>query len=396
MRACLLFVFVSLAVVGPGVPTTKAQPAPVNTLRFDLALDKKTYEVGEPILLTLRLTNSRSIHLKVPVSSEVTGRHDGYSFQVQNERGEALQDPLHEYIALMHSLGGAESLQSGNSYTRDLLLNYHVPALQPGKYTVKGAFQPRGEGQKAQSESADVTFQIVATPPANLEKRVARLAEELRGGRDARCLAPLLGFTGHAGAAKPLIDLLFAEADGDQVAAAQALLYLDQAAVKASLLHSLTTRGPRDRMIYHLIVPLQAKAEEVTPLLLPWLEDKDGETRHAAVYGLDVANRANAPELFPLLQRRLKDPLAKVRHRAAAAVGAYANADALKSLKSVVHDPDPGVSGQATIAVGWVAAAAQPESAVRKEAIDVLREVARSGGRPAEEAKYWLVKVENQ
>jgi hypothetical protein len=368
----------------------------LSTLRLDLALDQKTYEVGEPIVLTLRLTNSGRLPLQVPVSTEVTGRHDGYSFQVQNDKGETLKDPWHEYVALMHSLGGSESVQPGSSRTRELLLNYRVPPLEPGKYTVKGTFQPRGEGQKAEVKPADVTFRIVATPPAKLEKRVARLAEELRAGGEARRLAPLLGFTGHAGAVTPLINLLYAEADGDQVAAAQALLYLDMATVKKSLLDVLRTRGPRERLAHLLVVPLEAKPQEVTPLLVRWLEDKEGATRYAAVYGLALANGAKAPELFPLLELRLKDPLAMVRQRAAAAIGAYQNAAALKALKAVVHDPDPGVSAQATIAVGWVAAAAKPASAVRQEAIDVLRDVVRSGGRPAEQATYWLGKVENK
>jgi hypothetical protein len=222
------------------------------------------------------------------------------------------------------------------------------------------------------------------------------LAEELRGGGDAGRLAPLLGFTGYAGAAGPLIDVLYTGQDGAQVAAAQALLYLDKDTVKKSLLNSLKTRGPRDRMIHLLIVPLQAKAEEVTALLVQWLEDNEGATRHGAVYGLALSNGAKAPELFPLLELRLKDPLAIVRSRAAAAIGAYQNAAALKALKAVVHDPDPGVSEQATIAVGWVAAAAKPDSAVRKEAIEVLRDVVRSGGRPAEQSTYWLEKVESK
>jgi hypothetical protein len=368
----------------------------MNTVRLELAPDKKTYEVGEPIVLTLRLINAGSLPLQVPVSSEVTGRHDGYSFQVQNDRGETLKDPCHEYIALMHSVGGSESVQPGNSYTRDLLLNYRVPPLVPGKYNVKGIFQPRGEGQKPPVESAEVTFRVVATPPANLEKRITRLAEELRAGGDARRLAPLLGFTGHGGAAGPLIDLLYAEKDGVQVDAAQALLYLDRDTVKKSLLEALRARGPRDRMVHLLVVPLQAKPEDVTPLLVRWLEDKDGAARHAAVYGLALSNRGKAPELLPLLGQRLNDPLATVRIRAAAAVGAYQNAAALKALKPVVHDPDPGVSEQAVIAVGWIAAAAQPGSAVRKEAIAVLRDMARTGGRPAEQATSWLEKVENK
>jgi hypothetical protein len=120
-------------------------------------------------------------------------------------------------------------------------------------------------------------------------------------------LAPLLGFTGHARAAGPLIGLLYADTGGAQVAAAQALLYLDKGTVKKSLLDSLRTRGPRDRMIHLLVVPLQAKADEVTPLLVRWLEDKDGAARYAAVSGIALSNGGKAPELLPLLEQRLED-----------------------------------------------------------------------------------------
>ena len=175
-----------------------------------------------------------------------------------------------------------------------------------------------------------------------------------------------------------------------------ALLYLDRDLVRPALVESIKTRGPRYNMMHFIDRILGVKSDEVIPMLTPWLDDKDGETRFGAVEGLALVNRDQAPELFPLLEKRLKDPLAKVRQRAASALGVYRDAAALQALKTVVRDPDAGVSEQATIAVGWVAKAAPADSALRKEAVAVLRDMSGSTGRPAEQAKYWLRQVEDK
>lgn len=362
-------------------------------VRLRLSLDKDQYEVGEPIVLTIELTNTGKSPVAVPTSSEVTGRHDGYSFDVRNDRDEVIKDPGNEFITLLHSIGSTNSLQPGDSCNRELLFNYRIPPLRPGKYTVKGRFQPRGEGQ---AESPAKAFRIVETPAARLEDRVSRLVKQLQGGADSIRVAPLLGFTGSTKALEPLLNLLYSEADGVQVSAAQALLYLNRDSIRKGLLDSLKSRGPRSRLVYLIVVTLQAKPAEVIPLLLPWLEDRDGQTRCAAVEGLALANRAKAPELFGRLEVRLADSLPRVRQSAASAIGVYQDAEALQALKTAVRDMDPGVSEQATIAVGWVAMAAKPESAVRKDAIDVLRDVARAGGRSGKQAAYWLEKVEGK
>ena len=100
-------------------------------------------------MLTLRLTNSGSLPVKVSASSEVTGRHDRYSFQIRNDNGEALKDPLHEYLGLMHSIGSYESVQPGDSCTRELLLNYRVPPLVPGSTPSKEHSSRGGRASRA-------------------------------------------------------------------------------------------------------------------------------------------------------------------------------------------------------------------------------------------------------
>jgi len=75
-------------------------------------------------------------------------------------------------VALMHS-SAVPSLPAGELPHRICCLNYRVPTLEPGKYTVKGtssrgvrARRPRRVGRRNVPNRCD--------SPANLEKRVAR------------------------------------------------------------------------------------------------------------------------------------------------------------------------------------------------------------------------------
>jgi RNA polymerase sigma factor (sigma-70 family) len=383
------------------VSTVKDSPPPrpraggkkePNMLRFVLALDKARYDVGEPIVLTARVTNGRQIPLEIQLTSDVTGQLDGYSFQVRDESGKLVKAPDDRAFRPLSALGSTRSVAPGEASTRELTLNYWVPPLRPGKYSVKGVFQPVGQ-RDVRAESQAVSFEVADTPPADVRARVSRLTRELREGTNVGRIAPLLGFTGQPEAIGPLTDLLYADADTTAVAAADALLNLDRDRVKNALLEALKVRGPRERLVDLLSHPLKARPEEVTPALVSWLEDKNGDARAAAVEGLRRFNRGKDAGLFPKLVQRLEDALPQVRHRAAAAVGEYQDAAALKALKGVVHDRDPGVAEQAVIAVGWIAAAAKPDSALRTEAADCLRSLLTSEGGRAKQAAYWLGKL---
>jgi hypothetical protein len=323
----------------------------------------------------------------------VTGRHDGYPFVVIDAYGGRIPHPGDGSISGLEALGGVQSIPPKGSYARELLFNYRVAPLTPGKYAVHGTFAPRPYQNQdpIRAESDSISFEIVPTPATQLQERVSKLVRGIDLEADARRVAPLLGFTGDSSALPPLIDMLYAEDDHARSAAADALLYFDRQVVKEYLLTSLRTRGPRDRMVHLLIVTLRVERADVTRVLVRWLADPDPEARVAAVEGLRLANQPpKDPSLFAPLAAMLKDPVARVRHVAASAVGGYENAAALEALKAVVHDPDPDVSEQATIAVGWVAESSQPNGATRSNGIEVLRSVGQSGGRAGRQALYWL------
>jgi hypothetical protein len=361
--------------------------------RLEVVLNKEQYEVGEPIVVTVRLTNTGSEPLGVVVSSDTTGRMDGWSFTVRNEKKEGLPDPGNELRRPMSCLASEVAVEPGKTYTQELLLNYRVAPLGPGRYTVQGVYQRRLLKGQTHAESPAVSFRIAETAPADVQKRVERLTKELRDKADANRIAALLGFTGHPAAIAPLIDLLYANAAH---AAYDALLYLDQEKVTGALVEALRKRGPRLSLVHLLVVTLRVDGEEIVSLLADWLGDPDAQTRYAAVEGIRLADKGKRPQFLSKLECRIDDPDRTVRMAVVSTIGGYQNAAALKPLKIALRDTDPNVAEQAAIAVGWVAQAAKPDSATRREALAVLHEVQKQGGRAAQQAAEWLKKVEGE
>jgi hypothetical protein len=392
-----VWLLVVTVLISTGAAIRAQAPEPVTRcetcqLALDVQAEKVTYEVGEPIVLSIRLTNVGRSQVQVQHTSDVTGRHDGYRFDVFDEDARPLPDPGKAAISLLGALGGAVSIAPTGTDSRRLTLNYQVAPLKPGRYSIRGVFDssyPRGG---LHAESSSIVIIIQPTPPERVRDRLNNLIRNVSA--DPRHVAPYLGFTGDVAAIRPLVDLLYRNDDGVQVSALDALLYLDRGAVEESLLNALRDRGPRERMIHFLVVNLATPNALIRPLLIQALRSADGDARIGAVEGLRLSNSAHDPELFAPLASMLRDLLAEVRHKASTAVGGYQNQQALAALTPLVDDPDDTVSEQTTIAVGWIAQAGVIGSDTRREAIDVLRRAATSDRRAvAEQARKWLANV---
>jgi len=370
-------------------PVTRCESCRV---RFDVETEKVTYEVGEPIVLSIRLTNVGTGQVQVQHTSDVTGRHDGYRFEVFDGDAHQLPDPGKAAISLLGALGGTVSVPPGGTDSRRLTLNYQVAPLKPGRYSIRGVFDSSYPQGGLHAESNSVVISIQPTPTESIGQRVNGLVRNVAA--DPRHVAPYLGFTGEAAAIPPLIDLLYHKEDGVQVSALDALLYPDRRAVEESLLDALRRRGPRERMVHFLVVNLAIPNVLIRPLLVQALRSADEAARMGAVEGLRLSNSEYDPELFAPLAAMLRDPVAGVRHKASAAVGGYQNQQALAALTPLVDDPDGSVSEQTTIAIGWIAQGGAIGSDTRRAAIDVLRRAAKSDHRAvAEQARKWLANV---
>ena len=365
---------------------------PSCTARLDVTLRKSTYEVGEPIVLQVRITNTGGVPLPVPVSSDVTGRHDGYRFTVTDAGGRAVGDPFAGGIAGLNAIISPRTVEPGAVSTRELVLNYFMAPLEPGRYVLRSVWELTWKSQ-TRAEATATSFEIVPTSPAQRGRRLIQLTTALGRGDDPRRVAPLLGFTGDPNARDPLIDLLYSHDDGVCVAAADALSLLDAGHVMRGLLDAIKTRGPRARVMDIVMGSTIVDRVQAIDRLTPWIRSSNQDARAAALRGVGFFNEPPRPELFSLLAAMLKDAVPAVRHQAAVAVGVYADANALEALRPAVRDSDPDVREQATIAVGWVADARPAGDAVRARAIELLQEIARTRGPESQQAFYWLSKV---
>lgn len=359
---------------------------PALRLRCRIALDKEKYEVGEPIVVDVELHNSGDKPLQVAESSEMTGRLDGFHFEVRTQQGEILRDPVNESISGMHAIGSNGAIAPSKSYFRKLTLNHRVSTLKPGVYSVRCVYSPHRGTSALKTESAWVLFEVRQTPASALRARVEALAQQIDGGKDLNTVARLLGFTGDVAAIPPLIRILQTGDDQTQVAAIEALCYLDQAAVKPALIDSLKKEGPRERSVHFMAVTLRTPPLEMIPLLLPWLKSEDADRRQAVLEGIRLlqANREKDQRLLPYLVAMLKDPSANVRLRTVAAIGEYGDKKALDAIKSLLDDPDEHVREQVTIAIGWVGTS---------EAVEILLQVLEKQARAAQQAAYWLGRI---
>jgi hypothetical protein len=107
---------------------------PAAVLKLQIALDKVAYQPGERIVATATLINVGDAPINVRRSADETGRSDGFSAELTKDSANALQSPPPPPSS---GPGVAESLPSGGTNIRNLVLNRMLGSLKPGKYRLQ-------------------------------------------------------------------------------------------------------------------------------------------------------------------------------------------------------------------------------------------------------------------
>jgi hypothetical protein len=387
--ALLTSLFLVLAVQRAFAATAEE---PQSRAALTIKLDKAQYQVGEPIEVTIVLTNTGNRAFEVDRSSDVTGMLDGYSFEVRDDTGQRiLPGGLGDS---MQAIGSTMTLHPGEGHEREVLLNYHVRVLEPGTYSVRCDYRARRSKEDEKISSPVLTLQVIKTSPAQMARRIESLEAELKNPKSASRAAALLRFTGQPQALKALLDMAYGGDESNANRAGHEMTYFQKDLLKQELMNALKTRGPRHFLMLAMHQVCPEVGPEVVPLLLPWLEDQDANARIGAIDGLSRFSKTSERALFPRLASRLKDTDARVRQHAAALVGQYRNADALEALKSVLSDPDQHVVDQATSAIAWVAQAAPKGSLLREDARATLLNISKGPNPNAQRARDWLKRLD--
>ncbi len=289
---------------------------PPPTLQFSLALEKDTFEVGEPIVALVRLTNHGTGDYIVQTSTRPAGSFDGFAFAVEDERGQAVPPP-HPRLPATHWLGSWTTIRPREQTERKFFLNHWFLPLHPGRYTVRAQYIPRTTSGHHTVEwppvhAAPVTFTIVPVGQTKLAVRIERLTAQLEAGDPLA--ADFLGFTGETAAIAPLLRALHQHDETVPRHAANALNnILDRPAVIAAALDALRENGPNPVFVEWLHERRLPPAQ-LMPAYLDHLASPDVVTRRGALIGLRLERDAeHAAVIRAHALRALADPDASVR-----------------------------------------------------------------------------------
>lgn len=340
----------------------KADPAKADA-------DKAGYFVGEPIYVTLRVTNKGKSPISFPDGGDYrgTGRHERFTVRAWDAAGRQVPDPI-KPSGFGGGLGGDRTIRPGETYTDAVLVNLWCPLTKPGQYTVEcrrtvNVRTTEGYAPEEALPAVPITSRLTITvrrDEAALAKYLKRLPDRLdgRGEDDAakglpngtsvmrtrdelRALA--LARNG------PAFDVIAALARRPGTFRAEAIQWLEaygkDKAGPALLELARSTpdgvgpaAGDENARRTALDALVRLGADGVGPVLLDALSSADAGVRAAAV--MDCA-RARPPGCFAKLMAMADDPAPIVRRYLGAALAAYGDAKAVPVLVKLLNDPDP-------------------------------------------------------
>ena len=118
-----------------------APPRTLAGLKLQLLSSQPQYALGEPVLLTMRITYDGGETLSVTrVDFDRSGRVGAYSFSAKDETGQSVPDPTPELSNPMRLGGGPiyfSPLAKTQPYTQSVVVNAWLAFPRPGHYFVR-------------------------------------------------------------------------------------------------------------------------------------------------------------------------------------------------------------------------------------------------------------------
>jgi len=337
-------------------------------LEVSLRLDKRVYEVGEAIPVSLTILNRGGVDYSALTSTEPTGVNDGFAFSVFDAENHVVPRPATPPKPDTW-IGSWLTVRPHEKCERTLFLNYWFMPLPPGRYAVFTQYTPRSltgdvMGNWPAVSSPRVEFEIQATTSTKLEVRITRLAQQVEKGD--QIAVDFLGFTGEDAAIAPLIGALYSDDVHVQRRAVVGLCLLnDRTEVLADALAKAREPGPTASLSEWLAFA-DAPIDAFAPLCLRAMNSSEATMRLGGITGLRLTlpaalgDKRFAQPTRDALKRALGDRDSRVRFEAVTALEHHLEKDTIKTLKQMAqNDPDSRVrNAAASVMMVWPAAAA--------------------------------------
>jgi len=155
-------------------------------LKLEILAPKTSYELGEPIEVTLRYTYTGDLKLAIEhVTYDRCGRIQSFGFRAVDEKGRAVRDPIADHLGGMGGgLRGFGPLGRDRPYEQKAVVNEWLCFDEPGRYTLTCesgivSLDPHGTGQPYHGRPVAVTsepLKLELIPPVDAH-RLARIAK---------------------------------------------------------------------------------------------------------------------------------------------------------------------------------------------------------------------------
>lgn len=161
--------------------------------KLELLFPKETYQVGEPIEVTMRY---RCMSAEPPLAATVVtydrgGRISEFGFEVGGKDGSKATDPWKFLLASMGGLRSKKQVTPDQPYEQKVFLNEWMIFPEPGEYEIAGfstilfeTDKANGWGAELPLKSSPVRIRIVPADPAWREQVISTSREKLMGSRE--------------------------------------------------------------------------------------------------------------------------------------------------------------------------------------------------------------------
>ena len=324
-------------------------------LEGSFSLPKKTYFLGEPMETNFTVVNKgqAAVCFRTGGDYRNSGRHDRYSIKAVDEHGQAVPDPARP-SGMGGGVGSSATVNPGDSYTENVLVNLWCAFSKPGKYTITCKrtlhairADQRGDDFYSKPENSFPAFPIETTLQVTIEDNPQEQAAYIDGL--ASTLSDKDEFTDQAGiqlkslaqaqipAAFPAITTGLDGQPRIQLMAVEWLSCYGPAKASPVLLDHIPRLAPLARESALRILS-DWNTPGVEPLIAAALGDPDHELRANIVL---LCSEKWYSSCIPILLTMGNDPDSLVRRYLGAALGASGDKAAIPVLIKLLHDSDP-------------------------------------------------------
>ena len=352
-KVCGKAVWTGTAVSGVFAVTATGATAAGTKLTGEFSLPKDRYFLGEPIMVTFKVTNGGKSAVEFPSGgdSRATGRHDRFAITAVDGGGKAVPDPV-KAGGMGGGLGCDILLQPGETHTEEVMANHYCAFAAPGIYTITCKrvlnIEPsdKGPGEFSPEEAlptVPIESQLKVTlvdDPAALKSYLDHLALFWRGTQGSPetsadeallCLA----LAKNEAAFSMMAGLLDGPPNAQGAAVECLGYYPPERAVPVLANHfSKLSQAAKEEALGSFKESPTPLAE---PLVAACLRDPDARIRADAV---DACWRDQYPGCVPILLGMGHDPDSLVRRYVAGALGDSKDARAVPVILKLLHDRD--------------------------------------------------------